>query len=463
MGVFRLIDNFIPDWLRRSRFGMSINYMIGQKGPVWIDTELQYDHYNNITQLKQVIDRKALMFSNMELVLVNLKTGERIEDKDLSKLIQNPNPYQSLNDFLRQYKVQEQVYGNQFMYSNRASMIGYPVALHNISPRYIKPNLSGKIFDQTSIGDIILDYKYDDGSGSTKTYKTEEILWSRINDLDHPLKGRSPIVSLKYPLSNTEGAYKYLNIISNEKGAIGMLSNDSKDAMGAMPLTDEEKTNIERTYRNKYGISEDQARMLITQASLKYTPMSYPTKDLLLLEQIDANQLTIISAFGLDANIFPNKNSTYENVKHGMLISYQDTIIPEADQFTQALSKFIGVKEGFRLEASYGHLAIMKENKLQGMAAIKAVIESLTQAVQSGFMSGDQAENILANELGIPVDTADESKVLNNINRLSPLVSNNVLQVMTVNEQRRLVGLDEVKDGDRLAGEVTPPTTTPQA
>lgn len=462
MGTFRLIDRFIPDWLRR-RAGFGVNYMIGQKGPVWIDTGKPNELYNSITQLKQVIDRKALMFSNMELVLVRLETGERVEDKELERLIQNPNPLQSLNDFLRQFKTQEQVYGNQFMYRNKPSALGYAMALHNISPLYMQPDLSGKIFDQVVLSDIIKGYKYDDKNGGKKTYLTDEILWSRLNDLDHPLIGRSPIQSLKYPLSNVDGAYKYLNVISHEKGAIGMLSNEGKDAMGAMPLSDEEKTNIEQTYRNKYGISEEQARILITQSSLKWTPMSYPTKDLLLMEQIDANQLTIISAFGLDANIFPNKNSTYENVKHGMLVTYQDTIFPEADQFTQSFGKFIGVKDGFRLEARYDHLAIMKENKLQGMAAIKQVVESLTQAVQSGFMSGQQAENILANELGIPVDDTDDSKVLNNINRLSPLVSNNVLQAMTVNEQRNLVGLPAITDGDVIAASVTPPTQTPQA
>lgn len=399
----------IPEWLQgffRTKMGYFYknSYLLGQKGALWIEVDKPYILYNEIPQLKAVIDRKASMFANMELKLIDKNTGEVIEDKDLIKLIDNPNPLQSQNDWLRQFKMQEQVYGNQFIYKNKPSRLTkYPVTLFNISPRYVKPYSSGKIWDQVNMVDIILKYEYYE-LGKERDFKTEEILYSRLNDLDNPIIGCSPILSLKFPLTNTKLAYEYRNVIMSEKGAIGLLANESKDSMGSVPLTTEEKTRIESQYRNDYGIGLDQKKILITDASLKWTPMTYPTKDLLLFEEVDANHITIVDHFGLNINMFSSKNATFENVKNSIIQVYQDTIIPEADQFTQNLGKFIGIPENTKLIASYEHLSILKENKQKGMAAIQSMIQALNQAVQSGLLSAAQAQIIIQNELSSQVD-----------------------------------------------------------
>jgi HK97 family phage portal protein len=443
---------FINDVLSRLGYnqrGLSTNYILGQKGAVWINTDKPYELYNSIPQLKTVIDKKASMFSNMELLLRDIETGQIEDDSVLRALIQNPNPLQSMNEWLRQYKTQEQVYGNQFIYQNKPSRLSqYPSALWNISPKYIKPVLSGRLFDQTKKEEIITRYEYIEGA-KTYSYETINILYSKICDLDNPIVGTSPIESLKKPLSNIDHAYTYRNVIMSQKGAIGMITNETKDAMGGVPLKEDEKTALEKQYRTDYGISEGQARIIISEASLKWQPMSYPTKDLLLFEEVDANMMTIIDHFGLNANIFSSKNATFENVKNAIIQCYQDTIQPEADQFTQALGKFIGIPEGKELVASYEYLAIMKENKQKGMAAIENIVRALTQSIQSGLLSGEQAEIILANELGVAEDERTaESRTLNSLNRLSPLVANNVLQSMTTNERRALAKLPTIEGGE---------------
>jgi phage portal protein BeeE len=444
--------DFIPDGLLNffSKDGQLLrtSYLIGQKGAIWIDTTKPYSLYNSIPQLKAVIDRKASMFSNMELKLIEVKTGKVLEDEQLHKLLQNPNPLQSQNEWLRDYKQQHQVYGNQFIYKNKPSTLSkYPVALWNISPYYMKPILTGKLFEQVKKEDIISEYQFIDG-GQTKTFNGIDIMFTKIADIDNPIIGVSPIISLKFPLTNTKLAYEYRNVIMGEKGAIGILSNETKDSMGNIAMDKEERRKLEQQYRNDYGISPDKAKVILTNASLKWQPMTYPTRDLLLFEEVEANMLAIIDAFGMSINLFSNKNATFENVKNSIIQVYQDTIIPEADLFTQSLSLFLNIPYGQRIVASYEHLSIMKENKLKGMTSIESIVSSLTQSIHSGLLSPIQAETILANELGIMVDEFSGNRTLTNLNRLSPLVSNNVLGAMTINEQRALVGLSNIEGGD---------------
>lgn len=400
MANFKLL----PDWLSnlfQKNFFIRTNYMLGQKGAIWLDTTKPYELFNTIPQLKAVINRKAIMFSNMELYIMDIKSEKRIEDIELLKLLQNPNPTQSQNDLLRQFKEQEQVYGNQFLYKNKPSRLSkYPISLWNISPSYIQPKLTGKLFDQITMEGIIESYQYQ-MNGIYKTFLPEEILHSKINDLDNPIIGVSPISSLKYPVTNILSAYEYRNVIMNEKGALGILSNNSKDAMGAIPLSSDERKRLEDSYTNQYGISEGKSKVILTEASLNWTPMSYPTKDMMLFEEIDANMITIIDSFGLNVNMFSSKSATFENVKQSIVQAYQDTIIPEADQFTQNLSKFLKLPDNQRIVASFEHINILKENKLNGMKSIQTVIDSLKNAVEAGLLDKNKAIGILATELGL--------------------------------------------------------------
>lgn len=383
------------------------SYRLGSKGAVYLDTDAPYQLYNSIPQLQQVVRKKALMFSNMALKLVD-KEGNEVKDEDLQKLLNNPNFLQSQNEFLRQYKEQEQVYGNQFLYKNKPSRLNkYPVSIMPISPAQMQPVTTGRLYDQTELTGVVKEYQYEE-LGNKRTFKVEDILWSKINDLDSPLIGTSPLKSLQYPLTNTKYAYDYLNVISGEKGGIGLLSTaPAKDMAGSLPsaMTTDEKKKLQSTFQNNYGIGtnnlgEDKMRIHITDAPLTWTPMSYPTGQLLLLEQIDANFLTIIDHFGLNVNIFSSKNQTFENVKNAIIQCYQDTIIPEADQFTQAFGKFIGIEEKYKLVADYSHLSILQSDKSREAVTFSTASSALNQLVSGGILSKEQAAFILQNEYG---------------------------------------------------------------
>lgn len=376
---------------------------IGKKEVFYMDTQKPYELYNTIPELRQVVDKKATMFSNMELKLIDLKTGNAIDDAEFQKLVQNPNIFQSMNKWLRNFKTQEQVYGNQFIYKNKPSTLSkYPVSLMNISPKYISFNLTGKVFDQLDIESVIKNYKYKDDGGE-RVFKTKEIMHTKIDDLDNPIIGTSPLTSLKLPLTNTKLAYDYRNVIMAEKGAIGMLKNKSRDSVGATPLKPDEKQEIYNQLMGEYGIQSGKKRVLLTSLDLEWQPMTYPTKDLLLFEEVDANKLTIVDHFGLNINIFSNKNATFENVKNALIQCYQDTIIPEADEFTQALTLFLNIKEGQRIVADFSHIQILQQDKEREENVISKRVQSIQQLMQSGVINQIQAVQML-NSAGIDIN-----------------------------------------------------------
>jgi hypothetical protein len=399
--VERFFNLFNKKNQRKQYFETRINYQIN-KGEVYIDTDVPYDLYNTIPQLRTPVDKLAAMFSNG--VFKYQKIGSDKLDNlppDIAKLLENPNILQGQNPFLNQYLRQLIVYGNQFIYKNSASKITTtPQSLINVSPANLKPKLTGKLFDQVKIEGIVSGFEYTENT-NIKTFTTDQILWSKISDLDNNLIGYSPLKAMKYPLSNTVAAYQYLNCISTEKGGIGVLSSQSKDSMGALPMTTEEKAELEKTYRNENGIEDNQKKIHITTGSVTWSPMSYPTRDLLLMEQIDANFLAILNVLGVNQNLFVN--STYENLKNGLIQTHNDTVVVYADGFTQALSKFIGVPEGYRLALDYSHLPYLQSDKLQDAQTFSSVSTALNQLVSSGILDTKAANSILVNQFGIKV------------------------------------------------------------
>lgn len=378
------------------RVDMNIN-----KGQVYINALVPYKIYNSIPQFKIPVDKLASMFSNG--VFKYQKIGSDKLDPlppEFAKLLEKPNILQGQNPFLNQYYRQLKVYGNQFIYKSTPSPLSkVPTSLKNISPALLKPVLTGKYFDQVSIEGVISKYEYTE-NGTVKPFEVNSVLWSKVDDLDNPLVGISPLVGLEFPTSNTELAYKYLNCISGERGALGILSRTPlKDSMGALPATQEEIQEKEELYRRNHGVDDNQMKTIITNSPLTYTPMSYPTRELMLSEQIDDNGMTILDALGVNRNLF--SGSTYENLKHGLISTHNDTIVPDADGFTQNLSKFIGVPEGYRLVLDYSHLPYLQADKTQEATTLNSVSTALNSLVTSQIITPQQANEILVNQFGV--------------------------------------------------------------
>jgi phage portal protein BeeE len=236
---------------------------------------------------------------------------------------------------------------------------------------------------------VVAGYQYIDNK-ITKPYATNEIIWLKFDSLDNPIVGESPITQLKYPLSNTQEAYKYRNSILAKKGALGIVSRDEKDAAGSVSWSEPDRREFEEQYFSKYGSGDNQRAFMLTKHPLKFTPTSYPTKDMLLFEEIDANLATIAMLYGASTNIFDTK-TTFENLKNGIIQTYQDCIFPIADILAQGHKQGLGLPEEWELCLTYDHIELLKESKLRGAQAVNQGLAAITNALSNGLITQEQA------------------------------------------------------------------------
>jgi hypothetical protein len=109
-------------------------------------------------------------------------------------------------------------------------------------------------------------------------------------------------------------AYEARNVLITRKGALGILSNQTRDAAGSKPLKEGEKKEVQEDFQ-KYGLGKDQYQVIITNANLKWQPMTFSTKDLMLMEELEDSTRAI--ADNLDYPMYLlgfKEGSTFSNV-----------------------------------------------------------------------------------------------------------------------------------------------------
>ena len=376
-------------------------FQVGQKGAIWIDTAKPKKIYDEIPQVKTVLNKLSDMFANAEVLIEKkVKDGfEVVSQHSVYGILHQPNILQSQNDYYKDLCLKFFVYGNNFSYYNAPTRFGV-ASRWNISPAYIKPFLTGKLFDQTEIAEIVSKFIYEDGERSRKVYEPREMLWLAEPDLDNPLKGTSRLVSLKYPISNIEGAYSYRNTIINNKGALGFLVNKTQDMGGHKPMNPKIKEELEKQYLQDYGHNAGQTPIKLVEGDVNYVPTTYPTKDMLLFEEIEHGLNIIAQTFGVSTNIFKT-DTTYENLRSGIVQTYQDTVFAFADFVAQRETKMLqslgALKETERIRFSYDHIEILQENKLQSAQTLERLVSAVNNALQNGIIDGEQAQNAISN------------------------------------------------------------------
>jgi hypothetical protein len=201
----------------------------------------------------------------------------------------------------------------------------------------------------------------------------------------------SRIDSLKLPLSNIMASYNKRNVLLENLGAIGILSAQQNDMGGAIPMTPEERQKIQKDW---YRRQKDE--LIITESNVNWQPMSYPTRDLMLFEELTEDKLAIIDAFGLNYNLFSSeKGATFSNVRDSIRMAYTDTIIPETQQIYDSMIAQWGLQGEYYLKADFNHLPILQDDENQKATAHKTKVETVKMINELVPLTEEQLKQLL--------------------------------------------------------------------
>ena len=394
-----------------------IFYKYGNLSPVWLNlgkNKTLLDAYYGIPELNAVINYGAEALSNGIWKYSDEKGEEKPEHSSL-KLLNNPNPIQNGKELLKDYYVYRAVFGNSFMYKlypeGRKPIFDNIKCLYNIPSQEMTVKMTGRLFQQTDINEIIEKYLFGvDGD----EFEVQDILLQ--NDIGikyiggQYILGQSRLIGLGKALSNIVAAYESRNVLMNSRGAIGAWVNDQKDGVGASYAlkSDDKKELIDNANKN-YGLTNGRSAIMVTNANVRWEGNTFDNKRLQLLEETEQNFFKICDAFATPKELFSNtKGATFTNRDSAEQSLYRNRIIPIAEDLANGLTKFLFIDKG-KLWLDYSHLEALQEDeklKAEKNQRNAQIILSLQKSVKEENTSLTSAIQQLIYLFGITEDKA---------------------------------------------------------
>ena len=391
MGFITQISSYIGNFFSSDRFLDLENPLhkqqeIGSVQPLRVDTSNLGTIYKEVGDVSLVIDRFAEMMSNVNWIAKDDK-GEMLESHPRIDLLNNPNCLQTKEEFIKQAVINELTFGSGFIRKLKAFDDSEPSALWNINPEGVEIEVTGKFYNQIKIEDIIKCYKFEIGNEKHK-FKPSEI-WHIKNSSNELLNSTSVIEKQRTSISNNKAAFDARNVLLKEKGAIGIMTFDAKDKGVVMSKGD--RREAEKELSTAYSITKKKAqRFLFSFLPTKWQPMSFPTSDLMAHEETEQTFSSLCDSLGMDVSIFSRGNEAkYENKKQGEKSTYQNGIIPKANQYAKKFSEGL---EGVTIYADFSHLPILQEDLEKKSKVLLNETKTVSMLVEKGIISQDEAK-----------------------------------------------------------------------
>lgn len=368
---------------------------IGVVSPVWVSTTDKFALYYEIPELHAVVNRYAKMVASANPIIVNDK-GERIDPNgnNIFKLIDRPSAMQSWGTMMYMIAVNKCVTNNALIYAPKGSFGALqllPLAFNNVK---IVP--TGKNLISAELGSFIEKFQIPTSViDSYRDFTPEEVIYLTEPDGINLFNTKSKIDTLKYPLSNLKKQYEKRNVLLANLFSLGILSSDNGDGISSVPLQPDDIKQMRNDMKKRHD-----GEIIITDKPIKFNPMTFPTKDLMLFEEMTADKLAIIDEYGLNQHMFGQgeggKGSTFSNVEMGERQAYNSTIIPDTEIIYDEFTKQLGLdREGLYLVPDFSHISVLKADEKYTAEAMAKRAEAVSKINELTPLSQDEMRKLL--------------------------------------------------------------------
>jgi hypothetical protein len=354
----------------------------------------------NCGTLRTVVTRNAQAMANGKWWIVR---GNEMENPEIlksypaiSELLENPNPEQDWSELIIQAEIFRQVYGSVFFYASTPEGFGNDAAyrLWAIPPDEVA--FSGEMAIITTDGETIT-VPRDRLCEVRDTGKfVKPIIRERSQVLD---THHSRVYSARDAIKNIIQAEEAIYSINRDRGALGFLSLEDKDATIRAALPPAEKESLLAQLRETYGITRNKSKIMVINAAMKWQQMSMSVKDLMLIEGMDKNMETLCNVFDYPKDLLVS-DAKYSN-KQVSKGHYEEAVIPFSQIYAGKLGRFLGLRPGDNFVIDFSHVPAMKEAEEQKAKVYYQKATAVVKLYEDGVLSREEARLEMGYEMEI--------------------------------------------------------------
>ena len=335
--------------------------------------------YEKCSPVASMIDNMADAFVNCNIeALTDRKNGT--VNTTWQALLNNPNWMQDQSQFFKQLYTYRKMFGWCYVLKVKAAGFDVPSSIWVIPPWLLEVKFEQKgnkyLADRSQDRKVYLTW----GQKSYLLDNKDLILFTDVTNLynEYSWLPLPRIYSKKSSMSLIMSILEAKLTLIQKKGAIGVISNGNPTTGGIpIPMSPEQKRDLQNQWENKYGLSRDQHQMIFTNQQINYTPLVFDAAQL----QLEEGYLSAIKdiADGLHYPIQLTAHSdttTFNNIQWATKLLYQDAIIPDAISIFRTLEQGLGMNNVV-IWNDYSHLDAMQAGAKDKADARRALVQSL--------------------------------------------------------------------------------------
>lgn len=352
----------------------------------------------------------AKIFSQAEFSVLRKSTQKEFENHHVIELLDNPNEYQTREDFLETLMFIMIAQGVAIVYKKKILGFSKPKSLTVLDKDKISwPENWDRNKFRTNNSKFKKESIVYDKDGENLSIKIEDLMF--FYDLPNmlsrnPFEVKSRIDGLRQTLINTLDSLIAKNIIlkSNGKEMITLKKE-------GFPLDNDEKRNIENLLNSKIGLSFTRKRGFVSKSDLTWKSLHIALRDLGLDESIKIDGNLIYTALHIPKDILSleAKKTTYNNFKESMVSYIQNEMQASLNSFVAVFNK-TEVESSYKLKGSYEHMPIMQFILMERYEVVKKQAIALNMLLKTGV-----PVKLSLSMCGMPSDTEIDLSMLQTI------------------------------------------------
>tara|TARA_X000001388_G_scaffold73163_1_gene64591 strand:- start:10783 stop:12921 length:2139 start_codon:yes stop_codon:yes gene_type:complete len=346
-------------------------------------------------QENAIVHRCVQLISNSaSAVKIDVFSGDtKLDNHELISLLQRPNPSQSGIEFFTSLYSYLMISGNSYILRD-TDALRPPRELYLLRPDRMQVKSGSTVIPSS--------YEYVIDGVTVNTYPVDQTnaisqikhikLWNPIDDY----YGLSPIMASAYNIDqhNLAGLHN-VALLKNGATPSGYLKFQPTDETGlSTQLTDDQRARLLEDLEFRFQGTHNSGRPMLLEGNFEYKQLGLSPKDMDFLELLNLSAREIALCFGVPAQMIgiPEAN-TYSNMETAKLGLYEETIIPLLKRVESDLNEYLAplYSGDIRIQYDLDSIPAMAEKRRQ-------IYENVTQGVQAGIITRNEARERLGLE-----------------------------------------------------------------
>ena len=323
-----------------------------------------------------------------------------LQDTELHKILERPNPAQSYNAWLTELIAFGKLTGNRYIYGigpDTGANVGKFTELY-VMPSQVMEIISNGIMEPVS--------KYKLEYNGTKYIDASEIC--HIKDFNpyydgtgSHMYGQSPLrAGLRSLTTNNEAVQTGVKYLQNQT-ARGLLTSEMGD------INEVQAQQLKDKFRRQHQGSDNAGDIIITPNKMSWVNFGLNASDVSLIAQYNASIKDLCNIYNVPVQLLNNTDSSsYNNMKEAKKALYQNAVIPELIKIKDELNRWLAPKYGDKLciEFDFSVIPEMQEET-------EKVVDQLSKAwwitpneKRSAMNYGKDEENTQLDDYFIPAN-----------------------------------------------------------